>query len=219
MKSSKNCIFCGKPADTREHIPAKQLFKGTPAKNLITVPSCTTCNKSFQKDEDFFRQFYVSMIMSKSPGAKSLFENEISRAILRSPKLARQMFSQMKLVDFYTKSGVYLGKKTAYKVSDMDKQRIDRVVRKIIQGLFFYRFGASLPKDWIIKIVWITPKVEKDLKLQELASTLTWDVIKEDGFAYGVQYVPDTFQSIWILDFFKVPLFYVLVLDRKTAAK
>lgn len=219
MKSSKNCIFCGKIADTREHIPAKQFFKGTPAKSLITVPSCKTCNKGFQKDEDFFRQFYVSMIMDKSPEAKTLFMNEISRAILRSPALAHQMFSQMKLIDAYTTSRIYLGKKTMYRVSDLDKDRIDRIVKKIIQGLFFNRFGVLLPKDWIIKIIWITPKVEKDLKLQELAKTLIWDVIKEDGFAYGIQYVPETYQSVWILDFFKVPLFYVLVLDRKTAGK
>lgn len=218
LKNSK-CIFCGAIADTREHIPAKQFFKGIPDKPLITVPSCKTCNKSFQKDEDFFRQFFTGMLVDRSDKAKELLRNEITRSIKRAPALARQMFNQMQLVNVYTKSGIYLGKKTAYKVSDSDGKRIDRIVNKIIKGLFFYKFKQFLPEDWIVKIVWITPKVDKEQGLTGMAKTLQWNIIKEDTFAYGVNYVPDTYQSLWILDFFKVPLFYVLVLDEKTAKK
>ena len=137
------CIFCGKFADTQEHIPPKQFFKGHLDKPLITVPSCKSCNVSFQKDEDFFRQFYASMLMERSPEAKKLMDGEISRSILRKPALGSQMFSQMKLVDAYTKSGIYKGKMTMYAVSDSDKNRINRVVTKVIKGLFFqiqYRF-------------------------------------------------------------------------------
>ncbi len=217
MTTSKNCIFCDKTANTKEHIPAKQFFKGVPDKSLITVPSCTACNRSFQKDEDFFRQFYVSMLMERSPEAKKLMEGEVSRSILRTPALGRQMFSQMKLVDAYTRSGLYKGKMTMYTVSDSDKVRINRVITKVIKGLFFHEFGQTIPEDWIIKIIWITPEVEKEQKLDEMAKEPRWRVIKEDTFAYWVNPVPDTFQSVWLLDFFKIPLFYVLVLDKKTA--
>lgn len=213
-----SCIFCGKPADTKEHIPAKQFFKSIPDKNLITVPSCSACNKSFQKDEDFFRQFYVSMLMDRSPQAKELMENEISRSITRAPALGHQMFSQMELVDHY-KAGIYLGQKTAYKVSDLDRERINRVVNKIVKGLFFHEFEQTLPKDWVVKIIWISPKIEKELKLDDLAQTLRWNVIKEDTFAYGVNHVPNTYQSVWIIDLFKAPLFYVLVLDKRISGK
>lgn len=217
MTSSIPCIFCGKVADTKEHIPAKQFFKGTPDKPLITVPSCNTCNAGFQKDEDFFRQFYVSMLMERSPEAKKLMEGEISRSITRTPALGHQMFSQMKLVDAYTKSGLYKGKMTMYAVSNSDKVRINRVVNKIIRGLFFHEFDKAMPEGWVVKIIWITPKVEKEQKLDEMVKEPRWRVIKEDTFAYWVNYVPETFQSIWLLDFFKIPLFYVLVLDKKTA--
>ncbi len=217
MATKDSCIFCGQVADTREHIPAKQFFKGTPDKPLITVPSCNLCNSGFQKDEDFFRQFYVSFLMDRSPEAKQLMDGEISRSILRTPALGHQMFSQMKLVDAYTKSGLYTGKMTMYTISDADKIRINKVVNKIIRGLFFHKFSQVLPADWIVKIIWITPKVEREQNLAELAKIPKWNVIKEDTFAYWVDYVPETFQSIWILDFFKIPLFYVLVLDKKTA--
>lgn len=218
MKTILNCIFCGSLADTREHIPAKHFFKSTPDTNLITVPSCFKCNKGFQKDEDFFRQFNASFLMDRSERAKELMENEITRSIKRKPALARQMFSQMQLVDAYTKSGnIYIGKKTAYHTTPSDMKRINRIVRKIIEGLFFNEFKQRLPKDWIVKIVWVNPKAEKELGLIELAKTLKWRVIKEDTFAYGIDFVPETYQSVWLIDFFKVSLFYVLVLDRKTA--
>ena len=106
---------------------------------------------------------------------------------------------------------------TAYSVSSIDGNRVKGVVSKIIRGLFFHEFGKTLPEKWIIKVIWITPLVEKEQKLVELAKTLKWNVIKEDTFAYGVGYVPKTDQSIWLLDFFKIPLFYVLVVDKDTA--
>lgn len=210
------CIFCDNTADTREHIPAKHFFKGVPEKNLITVPSCYSCNKSFQKDEDFFRQFYISMLMDRSAYAKQLMDNEITRSIKRAPSLGHQMFNQMKLVEAYTKAGVYLGTKTMYTISDSDKKRINRIANKIVKGLFFYEFKQIFPLDWIVEIIWITPKVEKEQNLEELAKTLKWNVIHENIFAYGVDNIPNTYQSIWILDFFRIPLFYVLVLDKKT---
>ena len=71
VNNNNICIFCGEVADTREHIPAKQFFKGTPDKPLIIVPTCIACNAGFQKDEDFFRQFYVSMLMDRSSEAKN----------------------------------------------------------------------------------------------------------------------------------------------------
>ena len=215
----KICIYCDKPATTKEHIPPKQFFKGKSDSPLITVPSCKACNTSFQKDEDFFRQFYVSILMDSSSEAKKLMEGEISRSIRRTPALGRQMFSQMKLVNAYNKSGLYKGKMTMYQVSDSDNIRINRVVTKIIKGLFYHEFGQIIPEDWIIKVIWITPQVEKELNLAEMGKQPYWRVIKADTFAYWVNYVPKTLQSIWLLDFFQIPLFYVLVLDKTTAQR
>src|SRR3990167_5778700 len=217
MQTSKTCVFCGNPANTREHIPAKQFFKGVPENRLITVPSCSDCNKNFQKNEDFFRQFLAGFLMDRSDHAKKLMENEVSRSIKRKPALGIQMFSQMKKVNLYTKSGIYLGPKTMYRVSDLDYKMINSVVEKIIKGLFYHEFGETIPEDWIIRIVWINPKRDKELGLTEMAKELKWNVIKDDTFAYGHQFVPETFQSIWILDFFKTPIFYILLINRTTA--
>jgi hypothetical protein len=216
QKQTLNCIYCGQPADTREHIPPKQFFKGVPEESLIVVPSCLICNRGFQKDEDFFRQFWVSMLMDRSPTAGDLMNGQVSRSIQRTPALGWQMFKQMSLVDLVTPTGIYVGKGTAFKITDVDRKRIDRIVVKIIKGLFYNHFQKTIPEDWLIEVYWITPQIEKKLGLQQLAQKLKWNVIKEDTFAYGFDFVPDTHQSMWLMDFFKIPLFYILVLDDET---
>jgi hypothetical protein len=207
------CIFCFEKADTKEHIPAKQFFKGISDKNLITVPSCKKCNSGFQKDEDFFRQFWASFFMGRSKEAKQLMENEITRSIKRRPALGWQMFKQMKPVNRLSETGEHLGKATLINITESDRARINRVVDKIIQGLFFEEFKKIVPKNLSITIHWITPKMEQEQKLQEMTKTMRCKVIKEDTFAYWFNFVPNTYQSVWILDFFRIPLFYVLVLD------
>lgn len=104
---------------------------------------------------------------------------------------------------------------TGYKVSNSDRDRINRIVTKIIQGLFYHEFKQYLPKDWKVRIVWIDPKKSKELDLEELAKTLKWNVIKDDTFAYVMNYVPETYQSIWIIDLFKIPCFYILLMDKE----
>lgn len=215
--SNNICIYCDNTADTKEHVPAKQLFKGIPESSLITVPSCQKCNREFQADEDFFRQFFAGFLMDRSAKAKEFMNGAVMRSIKRRPALAQQMFSQMRLVNLYTKSGIYVGRRTMYHVSSLDFKRVNSVVEKIIKGLFFHEFKQTIPNGWIIKILWITPKVEKEQDLANIARTLKWKIIKGDTFAYGWEFVPGTYQSVWILDFFKTPLFYVLVLDKKTA--
>ncbi|MES3017412.1 MAG: hypothetical protein V4721_06515 [Bacteroidota bacterium] len=211
--NDKNCIFCLEKADTKEHIPAKQLFKGISGKNLITVPSCKKCNSGFQKDEDFFRQFWVSFFIERSTEAKRLMENEVSRSIKRKPALGWQMFKQMKPVNRFSKTGEYLGKATLINITEFDRARINRVVDKVIRGLFFQEFKQTVPKNWSITIHWITPKMEQEQKLQEMTKTMNCRVTKEDTFAYFFDFIPNDYQSIWILDLFRIPLFYVFVRD------
>jgi hypothetical protein len=80
-----------------------------------------------------------------------------------------------------------------------------------------HEFDEIMPSDWQIEVVWVTPKNEKNLGLDKLAQEPRWRVIKKDTFAYWMNSVPETNQSIWLLDFFRKPLFYVLAFDEVTA--
>lgn len=47
------CIYCGKEAKTREHVPSKVFLSKPYPDNLGIVPACYECNKSFSKNELF----------------------------------------------------------------------------------------------------------------------------------------------------------------------
>ena len=48
------CIYCGKPAETREHVPSKSLLIEPFPENLPTIPACFECNNGFSADEEYF---------------------------------------------------------------------------------------------------------------------------------------------------------------------
>src|SRR5437867_4223206 len=50
------CVYCGQEKKlTLDHVPPKLLLARPYPPNLLTVPSCRDCNKSFQKDDEYTR--------------------------------------------------------------------------------------------------------------------------------------------------------------------
>jgi len=50
-KASMTCVFCGSPAETREHTPSKVFLSKPYPEDLSVVPSCRECNNAFSSDE------------------------------------------------------------------------------------------------------------------------------------------------------------------------
>lgn len=213
----KNCIYCNKIAETREHIPARNLFIDTKDIHFITVPSCFKCNQGFQLDEEYFRNFLVSILYEQSTVATLLLDNPVGRSIKRKPSLGLRMFNQMSLVDVYSKSGSYIGRKTGLRITKEDHRRIFRVLDKYIKGLFNYHFQEIIPENWLVQHHWLLPKLEE--KVVHTLGDMRWEKVKEDTFVYGFNSVPTTHQSVWCLIFFEQPLFYSFVIDPITAKK
>lgn len=211
------CIYCGIDADTREHIPARNLFSNTAGVPFITVPSCKKCNSGFQKDEEFFRNFISSILYGQSSSATFMLDNPISRSIKRRPALALKMFGQMSLVRHFDKSGIYHGIKTAIKVTKEDHNRMCSVLDKYVKGLFYHHFGTTIPADWSVEHHWLVPAFEK--KVVGTLRDMRWERIKEDTFVYGFNSVPVTRQSVWCMIFYGQPLFYSFVIDPVTARR
>ena len=46
----KGCIYCGKPATTREHIPSKAFLIEPYPEDLATLPACFECNNGFSNN-------------------------------------------------------------------------------------------------------------------------------------------------------------------------
>ncbi|MFN3188207.1 MAG: hypothetical protein ACK42D_01525 [Candidatus Paceibacteria bacterium] len=48
-----HCVYCGGPAETIEHVPAKVFLDEPYPDNLPTIRVCKDCNASFSLDEEF----------------------------------------------------------------------------------------------------------------------------------------------------------------------
>ena len=142
------CYLCGLPiADTisDDHIPPSQFFPSYLRKilspNLITLPTHTQCNKSYQKDEDYFlASFYPAT-------EKSIIHPYITDDIQR--KLNRKeskLFLNLILSEFEERpSGLYLPHNLVRK--EIDTKRAIRVAWKITRGLHFYHFKEYLEEN------------------------------------------------------------------------
>lgn len=128
------CVYCGKDAgETKDHVPPKCLLPKPFPANLLTVPSCITCNGGLSKDEEYFRLMIVGL-MCHTPEADLLFDGPVSRSMDRNAKMEDLMFGSLRPAD------------TAV-ILDVDYPRIFRVAEKIARGLEFATTGAAYPVD------------------------------------------------------------------------
>ena len=207
---NNNCIYCFNPSDSRDHIPSKALFYNSERKKLITVPSCKKCNQKYSLDEEFFRNFIVSLAEEKSPEASNLFNTKVKRAIERRPSLGYGMLKNMELVDLFTKSGLYLGKKTKIKISHDDWQRYFNVIDKCVRGLIYHEFKERLPSNYKIKHFW----GREELLEPKIIQTLKWNLDNSEVFMFGYSRLHGTFKSIWFTVFYEEFFFLSFVIDE-----
>lgn len=199
-KNIDKCIYCGEEKEiTRDHVVSRNLFpKSYKKTNPVIVPSCIDCNKSFSLDEEYFRQFICGLALEHSQYANNLFFSKIKRSIQRRPQIGYKAWNQMKLVDFYSKGGIYLGKRTAIHISKDDRERHFAVLDKYIKGLFYYEFETVLPEEYKIRHSWGKKELLKNINKWNLK----WNLDNEEIFAYGYSVVPNTYTSIWMTVFY-----------------
>ncbi len=151
------CYLCQKPIPlgeySEDHVPAKQIFPSEYlAKNILTlkkIPAHIICNKSYQKDEDYFFAT-LAPVIEKVFVAPAVW-NDLKRRASR--KEARGLTIKVRN-EFGTRlpSGICLpGNKV---IKRFDGDRVYRVIWKIIRGLFFIEYGQFLTEsqnhyDWL----------------------------------------------------------------------
>src|SRR5437016_4701128 len=67
------CVYCcQRDATTRDHIPPKAL--GGPTGHRITVPSCSECNNTQSKDDEYLRAKLAPNIAAQHPTARDAWD-------------------------------------------------------------------------------------------------------------------------------------------------
>lgn len=121
----RGCIYCGKPAATREHIPSKAFLVEPYPEDLVTLPACFECNNGFSKDEE-----YVSCFLDTLKAA--VYQDytqraDIVRRLEKNAKLKELLDGQIKVGD----SQVHY---------HFDENRLRRILIKLAKGHAGFEF-------------------------------------------------------------------------------
>ena len=122
------CPFCGRNADSRDHIPSKNLLEKPFPVNLLTIPLCQKCNSSFSLDEEYFLNVLVEICDNPTLLSKKKKGGSIYKARERSKGLKKRIEdSLIKAED----GKIYFKSET---------NRIKRVIEKNAFGLYFHKY-------------------------------------------------------------------------------
>lgn len=154
------CYLCGLELVVdvgRDHVPPRQFYAKDLRKvhkpNLFTLPVHVECNKSYQKDEDYFIHSIAPLTKESYSGDRIL--KDIAQRLRR---VQGQRIGQMVLKEFEERpSGLYLPNGKVIK--RFDGKRVKRVVWKIIRGLFYKEQARFLPEE--------TPRLMKFVSVGE----------------------------------------------------
>lgn len=205
------CIYCGKEkAEEKDHVPPKCFFSTPRPTNLLTVPSCSRCNREYGKDDERVRNLLVSLNTTENHNAiRTQLAGKRDRSYTRGKGSNLEfMLSSMKLKDVYSPSGAHLGQAYAF---DFDKPIMNRFMSRMVRGLLFHHNGIQ---HFYGAIEWhfapdFTELSERDKRY--FSSGVSYQV--RDIFRYAGYYFPGKAKSLWLMRFFGGIEFMVAVAD------
>jgi len=141
------CTYCGRVADSRDHVPPKNLFPKPRPNDLISVPSCIGCNQAFSKDDEYLRLVLTMRADTfDQAGANPLWPTVLRS--LKRPEMRRfrqKFMASIRERDAFTQAGIYVGRVGTY---DVDFTRLNRVASRIVSALFRQWQGERAPDTY-----------------------------------------------------------------------
>jgi len=142
-----SCYICGLPSKSQEHAPARCFFpKGEVKGELTKVDSCTAHNEDTSKDDEYVRNI-IAMTIGNNEVALSHFLNSCVKSFKRSPKLLSATTKVRKRVYYKEKGQEEIKPTYAFQI---DRNRIDFVMRKISYATYFKKYGIQWNRELII---------------------------------------------------------------------
>ncbi len=146
------CVYCGKSRRlTDDHIPPRGLCNKPRPSDLIKVPSCSSCNNGASRDDEYFKTVMVFKDEAGSHPEAVGIRSSVFRALQMPEKsgFARDLVQGIREVRVKTPAGLYLGPRSAFGV---DLSRLDRVVARITQGLYWHHRGSRIPDGFEVVV-------------------------------------------------------------------
>jgi hypothetical protein len=215
----EECAYCGGgDRITRDHIPPKGLFPTPRTGDLVTVPACYSCNKSFELDD----QYFVTSIGLRDGVRRTRegkqFVGKVMRSLQRpaAAKFAGMIASQIQFAEI---AAPHLNLPPGTQGFVMDAVRLRRTAERIAKGLLFNQTGKSLPATHEIRGLLLEdlPAPVANSYLSLLAGVAPVE-LAAGRFAYITRAaVDDPLSTIWLLDFYADANFLVITAARRTA--
>ncbi len=210
------CVYCGARGPiTDDHVPPRSFFPSTAPKNLITVPSCATCNQGLGKDDDYARLLFISAEGAIGNPARDELPSKVQRFADRkeSRRVLESLYSTLRSAYLPNECGVFI-KRQGFIV---DGERLDAFAVRVTKALFYREKGHRLPDGYIVTAIHHR-RMEEVIRhfgqdadffpfiIDELnnSSLRSWG----DAFSYSwVQSPNGSEQTWWMLHFYGNPLF------------
>ena len=141
IRESKTCVVCGvASATTREHIPPRSIFLKAPPAYLV-VPACKQCNETTKRDDEYLR--HVMTAASGTPEALELWSKKVAAKFHSFPATRVGLKNRLATAPIRLPGlGV-----VPVRVLLAEAERINRVTRKMVRGLFWFHNGERLSDD------------------------------------------------------------------------
>jgi hypothetical protein len=141
---ASTCAYCGSSSpETVDHLPPKGVFPEPLPADPITVPCCKQCHAGTSNDDQHFRDVLLSAAELESEPRAAKARERLLRSIAR-PQQRRYWEGFVRAiedVDVLSEGGIWLGQQPGIPLTP----RIDRVVERIVRGLYWREFGKPLP--------------------------------------------------------------------------
>jgi len=149
-KTKQICYLCGTSIErdqlSKEHVPPKAFYPKNirAGLNFQVLPTHKNCNNSYKNDEEYFQHaFLIEVLNQKSPITKQILSDFQRRS--RKPQMPALMRKILKGISNITSGGIHLPKEILQ--VEIDQLRIERVVLKIVRGLFYIENSHFLPLE------------------------------------------------------------------------
>lgn len=160
------CIYCGGPANTREHVPSKVFLDKPYPENLPIVNACLECNNGFSSDEEYAATF-IEVVSSGTLDTSKIKRERIIEILERTPSLKSRI--QHSII-----------RNSSTTTFNMEVERIKRIIIKLAQGHVAFELSEQC-EDTPYSIWWgdINKMTEEEQK--NFASDTIVDILSEIG--------------------------------------
>ena len=209
--TSGECVYCGRIGPlTDDHVPPRSFFPDPPPPQLITVPSCARCNRSFAIDDD-----YVRLVLTIDQRARG--NRDRNMVLPRAVRSSQRRESRRTLTPLFDSlgwdyrlndQGVYV-RAQRYTV---EVGRLDRFATRAIKALFYREKGHRLADDHRVNAIhpsrW--PTIQGDARefLEWITAGLQTMPAKSWGTTFAYRWVQSPngpSMTWWLLELYGTP--------------